>query len=112
MDTGIHTQGWTRERAIDYMLEHSALAHSDVESEVERYIASPGQAPAYKIGQFKLSELRVRSQQAFGKRFDIKEFHSQALRDGALPLDVLEKKIDRWIETKKATSTASRKAAS
>lgn len=112
VDTGIHTQGWTRERAVDYMLEHSALARSDVESEVERYIASPGQALAYKIGQFKLSELRVRAQQALGKRFDIKEFHSQVLRDGALPLDVLEKKIDRWIEEKKATGTASRKAAS
>lgn len=111
VDTGIHTQGWTRERAVDYMLEHSALARSDVESEVERYIASPGQALAYKIGQFKLSELRVRAQQALGKRFDIKEFHGQVLRDGALPLDVLEKKIDRWIEEKKATGTASRKAA-
>ena len=112
VDTGIHTQGWTRERAVDYMLEHSALARSDVESEVERYIASPGQALAYKIGQFKLSELRVRAQQALGKRFDIKEFHGQVLRDGALPLDVLGKKIDRWIEEKKATGTASRKAAS
>ncbi|MET0988892.1 MAG: DUF885 domain-containing protein [Steroidobacteraceae bacterium] len=112
VDTGIHAQGWTRERAIDYMLENSALARSDVESEVERYIARPGQALAYKIGQFKISELRSRAQQALGRQFDIKEFHSQVLRDGALPLDVLDAKIERWIAAKKASSTTTNKTAS
>jgi uncharacterized protein (DUF885 family) len=97
VDTGLHSQGWTRERAIEYMLANSSMAASDVESEVERYIADPGQALGYKVGQLKITELRVRAQQRLGRRFDVKDFHSQLLRDGALPLDVLEPKIDRWI---------------
>jgi uncharacterized protein (DUF885 family) len=101
VDTGLHTQGWTRERAIEYMEANSSMARSDIESEVERYIANPGQALAYKIGEFKLAELRARAQKALGRRFDIKEFHSQILRDGALPLQVLDRKIDHWIDERK-----------
>lgn len=101
VDTGLHTRGWSREESIQYMLDNSSMAPSDVESEVERYIANPGQALGYKIGQIRIRELRNKSQAALGARFDIKEFHSQILRDGALPLDVLEAKIDRWIAARK-----------
>ena len=100
VDTGLHTRGWSREKSIHYMLDNSSMARSDVEAEVERYIANPGQALGYKIGQIRISELRGKAQAALGTRFDIREFHSQVLRDGALPLDVLEAKIDRWIEAK------------
>ena len=97
VDTGLHARGWSREQAIDYMLANSSLAESDVVAEVERYIAWPGQALSYKIGQLRISELRARAQQRLGADFDVRAFHSQVLRDGALPMDVLEAKIDRWI---------------
>jgi len=101
VDTGLHTRGWSRERAIKYMLDNSSMAPSDVQAEVERYIAMPGQALGYKIGQIKIRELRNKAEAALGARFDIKEFHSQILRDGALPMDVLEAKVDRWLAGKR-----------
>lgn len=101
VDTGMHAKGWTREQAIDYMAANTATGPSDIVSEIERYIANPGQALAYKTGELKLKELRARSAKALGPRFDIREFHTQVLSDGQLPLDVLEAKIDRWIETTK-----------
>lgn len=91
VDTGLHARGWTREQAIEYMQGNV--------SEVERYMAIPGQALAYKMGQLKISELRERASAKLGDHFDVREFHSEVLRDGALPLDVLETKIDRWINT-------------
>ena len=97
VDTGLHTKNWTRAQAIRYMLDNSSLAPTDAEAEVERYIAIPGQALGYKIGQIRIRELRTKAEKALGARFDIKVFHSQVLRDGALPLDVLEAKIDRWL---------------
>ncbi|MCB1624967.1 MAG: DUF885 domain-containing protein [Pseudomonadales bacterium] len=97
VDTGLHAKGWSRERAIEYMLDNSTMAESDVIAEVERYIVTPGQALGYKIGQLRISALRARAELALGSRFDIKAFHSQILRDGAVPLGVLEAKIDRWI---------------
>ena len=100
VDTGLHTKGWTREQAIRYMLENSSMASSDATAEVERYIAIPGQALGYKIGQIRIRELRNKAEKALGGQFDVREFHSQVLRDGAVPMDVLEKKIDRWIEKK------------
>ena len=103
VDTGLHTLGWSREQAIKYMLDNSSMAASDVESEVERYIANPGQALGYKIGQIRIRELRTKAERALGSRFDVKEFHSQVLRDGALPLGVLEAKIDRWIAKRKGS---------
>jgi uncharacterized protein (DUF885 family) len=102
VDTGLHAKYWTREQAIAYMRENSSMAEGDTINEVERYIAWPGQALGYKIGQMKISELRARAQQALGPAFDVREFHSQVLRDGALPLDVLEAKIDRWIVAQRA----------
>lgn len=101
VDTGLHTRNWTREQAIKYMLDNSSMAESDAESEVERYMAMPGQALGYKIGDIRIRELRTRAQAALGSRFDVREFHHQVLRDGALPLGVLAAKIDRWIAATK-----------
>jgi uncharacterized protein (DUF885 family) len=97
IDTGIHSRGWTRDQSIQYMLDNSSRGRSNVIAEVERYIATPGQALAYKIGQLKIRELKARAQRALGLRFDIRDFHEQVLMSGALPLTVLEAKIDRWI---------------
>jgi uncharacterized protein (DUF885 family) len=101
VDTGLHTRNWTRERTIKYMLDNSSMADSDVESEVERYMAMPGQALGYKIGDIRIRELRTRAAAALGDRFDVREFHHQVLRDGAVPLDVLARKIDRWVAATK-----------
>jgi uncharacterized protein (DUF885 family) len=100
VDTGLHAKGWSREQAIRYMLDNSSMAESDVTAEVERYMVWPGQALGYKLGQLHISALRARAQVALGTRFDVREFHSQVLRDGAVPMDVLTKKIDRWIAAK------------
>ena len=97
VDTGLHAKGWSREQAIEYMLDNSTMAKSDVEAEVERYMALPGQALSYKIGQLKIIELRQLAQQKLGERFDIKAFHNQVLLDGSLPLAILEQKINHWI---------------
>jgi len=97
VDTGLHEMGWTREQAIDYMLMHSATSRTDATAEVERYIVDPGQALAYKIGQLTISRLRAHAQTALGERFDVRDFHDQVLLTGALPLTVLEGKIERWI---------------
>ncbi|MBK9655733.1 MAG: DUF885 domain-containing protein [Rhodanobacteraceae bacterium] len=96
-DTGIHAKGWTRQQVLDYMKANSAAGDTQAVSEAERFIAIPGQALAYKIGELKIRELRTRAEQTLGERFDIKDFHRQVLQDGSLPLDVLEAKIDRWI---------------
>ncbi|HTE43145.1 MAG TPA: DUF885 domain-containing protein, partial [Steroidobacteraceae bacterium] len=96
VDTGLHTLQWSREQAIQYLLDNSYMAPTDAESEVERYIANPGQALGYKVGQLRLLELRRQAQAALGPAFDIKQFHSQILRDGSLPMDVLSQKIAAW----------------
>ena len=101
VDTGFHSKGWTREQVIKYMLENSATSQTDAVSEAERYMAIPGQALAYKIGQLKITELRARAERELGSRFDIRAFHDEVLRDGAVPLPVLEAKIDRWIAARK-----------
>jgi uncharacterized protein (DUF885 family) len=101
VDTGIHSKGWSRDRTIQYILDNSSRGRSNATAETERYIAMPGQALAYKIGQLKISELRRRAEAALGPRFDIREFHAQVLMTGALPLAVLERKIDDWIASKK-----------
>jgi uncharacterized protein (DUF885 family) len=101
VDTGLHAKGWTREQAIKYMLDNSSMAESDVTAEVERYIVWPGQALGYKLGQLHISSLRAKAESQLGQAFDVREFHSQVLRDGAVPMDVLTAKIDRWIEAKR-----------
>jgi uncharacterized protein (DUF885 family) len=97
VDTGMHALGWTREDAIEWMQGNSPITEVDVIAEVERYIAIPSQALSYKIGQLKIRELRTRAEEALGDKFDVREFHNQILTTGALPLIVLEAKIDRWI---------------
>jgi uncharacterized protein (DUF885 family) len=102
VDTGIHAKGWTREQAIEYMLSHSGMSRTDATAEVERYIAIPGQATAYKIGSLTIQRLRKKAEAELGPKFDIREFHAQVLMTGALPLAILEQKIDSWIAERKA----------
>lgn len=97
VDTGIHTRAWTRDQAIAYMLAHSGIGRSDAEAEVDRYIADPGQALAYKVGAMTIQRLRDSARAQLGARFDLRAFHAQVLDSGALPLGVLEAKIDAWI---------------
>lgn len=101
VDTGIHFKGWTREQAIDYMLANSGMGRSDATAEVERYIAWPGQALGYKIGALTIQRLRRKAESELGPKFDIRAFHDQVLMSGALPLPILEAKIDRWIAGQK-----------
>jgi uncharacterized protein (DUF885 family) len=102
VDSGIHSKGWTRDQAIQYMLDNSGEGRTDATAEVERYIAIPGQAVAYKVGALKIQELRRKAEAELGPKFDIRQFHAQLLNTGALPLTILEAKIDRWIAAKKA----------
>ncbi len=101
VDTGLHSKGWTREQAIDYMLANSDMGKTDATAEVERYIAIPTQALAYKIGALTIMRLKDKAKAQLGKKFDVREFHNQVLNTGALPLTVLEKKIDDWIAASK-----------
>jgi len=101
VDTGLHAFGWTRQQAIDFMIDNSSLAPSDIEAEVERYIAIGGQAVSYKVGQRHIRMLRNKAQEALGEQFEVKKFHTQILIDGALPMPILEAKIDRWIAQQK-----------
>jgi len=101
VDTGIHSMGWTRQQSIDYIASRAALPLHEVETEVDRYISWPGQALSYKLGELKIKELRARAEQALGSRFDRREFHDVVLGSGAVPLDVLEANVNRWIAAKK-----------
>jgi uncharacterized protein (DUF885 family) len=103
VDTGIHAKGWTRDQSIAYMLSHSGMSKTDATAEVERYIAIPSQAVAYKTGALTIQRLRDKAKSELGDKFDIREFHAQVLMSGALPLAILEQKIDRWIAAKKGS---------
>jgi uncharacterized protein (DUF885 family) len=102
VDTGLHHEHWSREQAIAYMIDKTGMPETDVTAEVERYLVMPGQALAYKTGMLKLLELRARAQQALGDRFDLKAFHDQVLLAGALPLQVLDARVQGWIDAQKA----------
>ena len=102
VDTGIHAKGWTRDQSIAYFLANSGESRTDATAEVERYIAIPSQAVAYKLGSLTIQRLRDKAKAALGPKFDIREFHAQVLGSGALPLSILEAKIDRWIQSKQA----------
>src|SRR5437660_210006 len=106
VDTGIHAFGWSRQQAIDYFKANSAKPEREIVVEIDRYIVSPGQALAYKIGQRKFQELRERATRELGARFDVRAFHDAVLADGALPLDVLEARTDAWIAQRKAAAAS------
>lgn len=101
VDTGLHSKGWTRQQVLDYMFQNSSVSEPDAIAEAERYIAWPGQALAYKTGELKIKALRAQAEKELGAKFDIREFHAEVLKDGAVPLGVLQEKIDRWIASKK-----------
>ncbi|GGM98843.1 hypothetical protein GCM10009124_29960 [Shewanella xiamenensis] len=101
VDTGIHHSRWTREQAIDYMKKNTGMSDRDVTAEIERYIVMPGQATAYKVGMMKILELREKAKQALGDKFDLRDFHDVLLKNGAVPLDILEKLVDRYIADKR-----------
>jgi uncharacterized protein (DUF885 family) len=97
VDTGLHARHWTRDQVVAFFHDHSTIDEPSVQSETDRYIAIPGQALGYKIGQLTISRLRDKAQAQLGKRFDLRAFHDEVLGAGALPLDVLERRIDAWI---------------
>ena len=101
VDTGMHSKHWTRDHAIQYFMDNAPKAELDIVNEIDRYIAWPGQALAYKMGELKIQELRARAREELGAKFDLKEFHDVVLGSGALPLNILEQKVDGWIADKK-----------
>jgi prolyl oligopeptidase len=102
VDTGIHYKGWTRQQAIDFFKDNAAKTELDIINETDRYIGNPGQALAYKVGQLRMQTIRQRAEVALGDAFDVREFHDQLLGAGALPLDLLERRMDEWISSVKA----------
>jgi len=107
VDTGIHAKRWTREQAITYMMANTGMPEGEVVSEIERYFVLPGQALAYKVGMLKILELRERAKTALGPKFDLREFHEQVLKNGSMPMAVLERVIDDYIATTKRASKPS-----
>ncbi len=111
VDTGVHQDHWTRQQMVDYFHAHSAIDETNIQAEVDRYIAWPGQALGYKIGQLKFLELRAKAQKELGPKFDIRAFHDEVLDSGALPLDVVEQRVDGWIAAQKAGDTTAAQSA-
>jgi uncharacterized protein (DUF885 family) len=101
VDTGVHSKHWTRQQMVDFCHDHSANDETSIQAEVDRFIAWPGQALGYKMGQLKILELRQKAQTALGPKFDLKAFHDVVLDSGALPLDLLERQVDAWIPAQK-----------
>jgi uncharacterized protein (DUF885 family) len=102
VDTGIHSKGWSKQRAVDYMLDNTALSPANIDAEVNRYITWPGQALAYKVGELKIRELRTLAEGELGASFDLRAFHDTVLENGSVPLSVLEAHVKRWIAAEKA----------
>jgi uncharacterized protein (DUF885 family) len=100
VDVGMHHKGWTREQAIQYVLENQPVSSSVAEQRIERYMVTPGQALSYKIGEQKILSLRKYAQKKLGTAFDNREFHDEILKDGGLPLSILQDKIERWVAVK------------
>ena len=108
LDTGVHYKHWTRQQMLDFVHAHSSEDEANIVSEVDRYISIPAQALSYKVGELKILALRERAKAALGDHFDIKAFHDQIIGDGALPLDVLEARIDAWIDQARGGAPPSR----
>ena len=106
VDTGVHAGGWSREQMVEFFHDHSAIDETSIQAEVDRYIAWPGQALTYKMGQLKILELRDRAKKALGDKFDIRAFHDQVIDSGAVPLDVLDERIHTWIASQKSSSAS------
>jgi uncharacterized protein (DUF885 family) len=102
VDTGIHSQGWTRDQVVDFFRKSATIPEPEIQSETDRYIAWPGQALSYKLGQLKFVELRERARKELGTKFDIRTFHDEMLNGGVLPLDLLDARTERWIQAQKA----------
>jgi len=98
VDTGIHDMGWSRDQVIDYMRKSHAVDEPTIQAETDRYISGPGQACSYKLGQLKIRELRERAKEKLGQQFNLKTFHDEILSGGALPLDILDARVNRWIQ--------------
>jgi uncharacterized protein (DUF885 family) len=101
VDTGVHSRHWSRQQMVDFFHEHTAMDDQNIETEVDRYIAWPGQALSYKMGQMKILELRTRALKELGAKFDVRAFHDAVLDQGPQPLDVLETKVNEWIAERK-----------
>ena len=104
VDPGLHALGWSRQRAFDYMRAHSAMGEDEITAELDRYLVMPGQATAYLIGRLRIEALRDKARAALGERFDLRAFHNAVLDTGAVPLDVLDAIIGRWIEAQQAAA--------
>jgi uncharacterized protein (DUF885 family) len=104
VDTGIHAKGWTREQVVEYMRENDT-AEPLIQTEVDRYIALPGQACGYKLGQLKIAELRVRAEKELGPKFDLRTFHDEILNGGSIPLDMLDHRMETWIQAQRSSGS-------
>jgi len=105
LDTGVHAKHWTRQQMVDYFHNYTSEDEPDVQAETDRYIAIPGQALGYKLGQLEILRLRQKAQDELGKHYDVRAFHDEILNAGALPLDLLEKRVDGWIAERKSDAT-------
>jgi len=102
VDTGVHSKHWTRQQMVDYFHKYTAMDEPNVQTEVDRYIAWPAQALAYKLGQLEILKLRQQAKDAMGEKFDIRAFHDEVLDGGALPLTVLDERVTEWVNTQKS----------
>jgi uncharacterized protein (DUF885 family) len=104
IDTGLHSKGWSKDKAVRYFRDNSTLTEANIDAEVNRYISNPGQALAYKIGELKIRELRGRAEKELGEKFDMRAFHDAVLGQGAIPLDALDEQVTAWITARKRAS--------